>query len=193
MVIFRMETVRASSIAVLVFLMVLAFTVVPVVAQKTGDKSWLSMDKLDWQSDQKRFAVTETSTTMITPVVTLSNKKSDTATITKVEFYFKPELKGKFTWTGSETVASGASVKIQVILEVEKGQNPTAYDVSIRVLVTYSGTEYSIDYGKVDGVTLYRAGGGVPGFPWESIAAGLAIGTIILISRRKNTKIFGMP
>lgn len=193
MVLLRVDSLRISSVAVLLFLMVSALPVVSVTAQKAGDASWLTVDKMDWHADQKRFAITQTSSTTITPTLTFSNKKSEAATMTSVEVYFNPTLTGKFTWTGSENVDPGASANIQVILQIDKAQTPGDYNVGVRVLVSYSGVQYLIDCGKVDSITIYSAGGGAPGFPWESIVAGLVVGIIVIVSRRKNDKIPFVP
>ncbi len=193
MVLPRMENPRATSVVALCLLTILAFSVVPVAAQKAGDKAWLSMDRLNWGTTNKRFSSTETAITRVQPTLRFTNHKADTATITKVEMYFNPELSGKFSWEGSETVASGASTDIVIRAEIDKAQKTGDYDCKARVLVTYSGEEYEIDYGKIDAITIYRPAGGIPGFPWESIAMGLAIATIVVVSRRRILRIPVVP
>jgi hypothetical protein len=184
----RIGSLRIS-VASILLLTILALFIFPVAAQEAGDTSWLSVDKVDWHSTNKRFSNTETSITRIQPTLTITNHKTETATITKVELYFNPEMSGKFSWEGSETAASGASVDITIRMEIDKSQNTGDRNVMARVLVTYSGVEYEIDIGRIDTITIYRASGGIPGFPWESIAAGLAIAVIVLVSRRRTIRV----
>ena len=188
----RIESLRISATGLL-FLTILTLSIIPVAAQTAGDTSWLTMDKLEWGTTNKRFASTETAITRVQPTLTFTNKKSETATITKVELYFNPELSGKFSWEGSETVASGESTDIMIRVEIDKNQDTGSRDVMVRVMVTYGGKEYEIDYGKIDGITIYRPAGGIPGFPWESIALGLAIAFVVVISRRKTINVPNVP